>query len=229
MQDILKNKIIIYFALFGAVFALILGALSGTFIGIVFLRAVAGGLLMGGIGFGFDFFLKKTLPEEDYNNLFNISTISKTIEKPLSQRTNSINIVDDENISNEKDYESFYKSNSNRNDDETPEHIKAKPIHNQVSELNEPVEEKSISKSTSFENKPPITFEENVFDDKEIHSSKNEITKLKEVITEEKIKKSPALKTASNAGSVKFKVKNRNVTADPELIAKAIKTVLNRD
>ncbi len=248
MQNMLKNKIIIYFSLFGALFALILGAFSGSFIGIVILRAITGGVLMGGIGFGFDFFLKKALSEEDYNKLLSINEASISIDKPVSQRTNTINVLDDENISNEKGYESLYKNNSNPTGNETSDQIKSKLIYNQVSELNEkhkdknesytsakvssqqePFAGKSISPGKSTENNSQINFEADVFSDKDTISSKDDLIRLKDVITEEKIKKSSALKPGNIDGAIKFKVKNKNVTADPEIIAKAIKTVLHRD
>ncbi len=263
MQDLLKRKLIIYFGIFGAGFALLLSVFSGSSFFLIFTRTLLGAILMGILGFGLDFFLKQTLPENDYNNLFSSNSTSLSGTNPSRQGSKNIDVIEDSDTLPGKSYDHIYtgslesegneitapvndKSELNRTENKTADNVvneintknfttsensqqndvKSSLKTNKI-EINSKKVSSDKSETGPSEEFSPITYEENIVKEDENYAIKDDLGRLKEAKQEEKLKKSAS--TPAMVGSVKFRSGNKNITADPKVIAQAIRTVLSRD
>lgn len=249
MLELINNKIIVGFAVFGAVFSFILSLFSGNSILDLLFHTLISGILMGGLGFGLNLYFKKTLSEEDYQRLFKIDR--KENDLPGSVLTDSkkknIDVTDESADNIAESYENLYKNDEEqRNIPESYDISKERngvihAIHT-VPEVSEKVPTPDVSGNQTSQgpfqeddfNSIPRVFPVSNADDEsgeqeDSNSTKNDLTRLGEVDHDEKIKKSADIKLKFGGEGVKFKVGKKNITADPKLIAEAIKTVLHRD
>lgn len=227
MQDLLKSKMILYFAAFGFVFSFLLGLVSRGSVFALVIRSIISGLIMGIIGFGVEYFLKTTLSEEDYYNLFQSSKNNNPIESdPLAAGKKVVDMMDDSSVNGADAYTEMYSQRNteqemNSTRDEVPVYKASKPL----------VQETPIPASfqeDDFTTAPRVkAFEEQ--DSSDPHDIKEDLNKLGEARKEEQMKRQPAASSIGGEGTISFKVKNKTINADPQIIAKAIKTVLHKD
>lgn len=208
IQDIIKNKLIIGFTAFGGGLALILGLIFRIGVAAVLIRTLLGALLMGALALGLDFFLKKSLSAEDYQSLMGSPS--------AAEGTSSAPKVDlvDENP-DENAYAELYQTPS------AP--ARAEEAESEVlgvsSPKNDAFEEQSFADAPRVS---PIPTDETEL--KPIPAMNDDLQNLQQVKKEEKIKQS-----SSVASQVKFNAGSKKVTADAEVVAKAIHTLLQKE
>jgi|GEM_PF-2259492 len=224
MQNFLKSKIIIFFGLFGFFFTMILSIFSGTSLLLIFIKSMSGGIILGAIGFGLDIFFQRTLSEEDYKLLFTIEFLSKLKMPGFSNKIPSsenskpehkIDLTDDANQNTEAIYQDLYKKDI---PDEQAESkiIDAEPTSSYNKIETPPINETVAEADYNVNNKSSTSLHE-------------DISRLNEVHKEEKYKNEGHVKPIGPNGNVSFKLKNKVINADPSIVAKAIKTILQKE
>lgn len=230
MQEIIKSKLILYFAIFGAAFSLILGLATGVYILTLLLRVLISAVAMAAVAVGVVFLMKKFIPEKDLNELLGKKTGGEEYEDQPQSPERRVDITDDDTMTAEDMYRA--------SDGYTPP-VSDNPDYRYDAET--PPEEGSDDepdefKETNFSDSPKVK----VFDmggegveqdivaeaptDEKEEMIRNELDRLKErAKTNEP---APDIKSTSDGS---FKVGKTKVTADPKIIAKAIRTVLHRD
>jgi len=233
MQDLIKSKIIISFSFFGIAFTFLLSLLSGSSIAMVFIKSILGGLILGGVGAALDFFLKKSLSPEDYDRLIQFGG---KMENSINSE-HRLDVVDETPEDSIKSYQELYQHNEEDNipsgelgkvsSDIASDGVITEPP---VESDSHPEEERNLSPDSAFHEQfkeqdfssiPKVSFPDERVSSKEI--SYSEETSRNDTIKEGKFKK------ASKEEGVTFKLKNRVITADPGLVAKAIKTILHKE
>lgn len=234
MLDLIKSKLVLYSAAFGAVFSLILGLVSGVHVTTLLVRVLISGIAMGALALGLQVLIKKFIPAEDIDALLGRNKSGDTAgydDKSVPGR--KIDITDDDDMTADEIYQAdrFGKVPS---DDAEPNYGRAE----EEAPISEPGE--STFRETDFNEMPRVqasgieTFGDEM--DKEIKAEaptdekeemiRGELDRLKEQSRGEPAS-SPAESRPKGDGS--FKVGNTKVNADPKIIAKAIRTVLHRD
>jgi hypothetical protein len=226
MQIFLKSKIIMFFGLFGFLFSMVLCIFSGTSLLLILTKSIAGGIILGALGLGLEFFIQKTLSEEDYNSLFFKSADVSPREKMQGidaagteegyKPDHKIDLTEDAEQNTDALYQDMYKN--------TPAGVQAgsKSGDSDGDSYNEdaiPKNENTGVTDSSPDYTPPSAIHE-------------DLSRLSEVNKEEKIKKDTHINAISHSGQdskVSFKLKNKVINADPEIVAKAIKTILHRE
>lgn len=245
MLNILKSKIIIYFAIFGAAFSFLLAVFSGVSVFWLVIRIFAGGILMGSLGFGLDFFLRQSLSEDDYKTLFNKAPRA---EGPAPENPKNIDITDDLNLSPENEYKNMYSQESGQKKDEL-QNLTGVPEENMYAQPTSPTADESdfvsgpsipqapqgMSSGNEFKEEdltaaPRVsekTFEPREGVDDGLSPAQNELARNESLGYQSgnKFSNTPSV----GDGTVKFNVGKKKITADPKVIAKAIRTVLQRD
>lgn len=238
MLNILKSKIIIYFAIFGAAFSFLLAIFSGVSVFWIVIRIFAGGILMGSLGFGLDFFLRQSLSDEDYKALFNKAPQA---DNPATVGPKNIDVIDEADLSPEQEYQNLYAQDSDQKPADM-QNLTGVPEENTYAQTTSPGADESdftagaTAPSTGREFKeedlsaaPRVSPKSSFSDDEGLDNSslaQNELAKSESAGIPFK---GPQLSASTSDGSVKFNVGKKKITADPKVIAKAIKTVLQRD
>jgi len=201
MVKFLNKKFFIAFFIFGGFFSLILSFFSGSKPPLILLKVFLSALFFGSLGLCIDLFLIKSLGEEEYEKIF---SSEKEIKSDASK---GIDIVDNITDEEKAHYEDIIK--------------------------------KDIEKESIEENKPDKKFDffekdmGKISDDNEPEplskpSTKEEIYKPFEETVEKELLPEKT-KNSSNESEVSFKVKNRQINTSPEVVAKAIRTILKKD
>ncbi len=240
MQIFLKSKIIIFFGLFGFILSMILTLLSGAPILLVLVKSVTGGIILGLLGIGLDFFLKQTLSREDYESLITFNSAVPIIKSEAKPPDHKIDVMDDADQNTESVYQDLYKPD--REETATASVKEPFPYNfNSTPEVDEIINEKEqapqtiINEQLSEKNK---TFEAGRADESSSYENKEinpkplineDLGRLNEINKEEQIKKESHLNSLAHENSISFRLKNKVINADPSIVAKAIKTILQRD
>ncbi len=198
---------------------MILCLISGTSFFSIVIKSIAGGIILGSIGFGIDYFFQRTLSQEDYNSLFKVSgsAIKESNDTELKQ-DHKFDVTENAEQNTEAIYQDLYKNNIN-NESADPESSKKANTESKISYNDYDIspEDNSIPDAVSkFESKPAGAINEN-------------ISKLNTVSKEEKIKNENHLNSMVHDNKVTFKLKNKVINADPGIVAKAIKTILHKE
>ena len=84
MVKFLKRKFFLYSFAFGFIFSFLIGFFAKNEIPILLIKSIVTGMLIGCFGLGLDFFLIKTLGEEEYERIFSfqVNKSSEPKEKP---------------------------------------------------------------------------------------------------------------------------------------------------
>lgn len=232
MEMILKNKLTIIFAVFGALFAFVLSVISRAYITDIIIRFFIGAIIMGAIGFVLDVFLIKALPNDEYTSLMNEikvpwsnSRYGETGRSEMKQNISKIDFIDKTDADIDNDYGSMYKDD-----------IKARKTANSDADMDR-VFDNPITEGNSADkeiDETPISYSgikrEDNDEEVEVYKEKSDdinedLTKLGEVKKEEQLKQA----SKKTRDDVQFKMGNKKVSIDSKLIAKAIKTVINRE
>ncbi len=247
MQNILKSKIILFFGLFGIAFSLLLSVFSGTSILLIAAKTIIGGFLMGGIGAGLDFFLKRTLSQVEYDSLFLFTEAGpkgKIPEQPLNYK---IDVTDETAVNPESAYQDLYKNAAGEDTNNTPEET-IPPSQSQSEPYLQETDYPNNEMPHSIDDTVNTQNEENFktgygrdssiepdsvnIENSEIDRSSNlseETSSLGEAGREEDLKKQGRLGASSQDKAVSFRLKNKVINADPAIVAKAIRTILHKD
>lgn len=243
MLELIKNKVIIGFAVFGAAVSLILGLISRTSPATLLFHAIISALLLGGAGLGLVFFLKQSLSEEDFQSLINLKLKESSGEDTLEKKpVKNINILDENSDDETQSYESLYRSESvpktpsykvkETNQDFTENALHSVPeVNDKIATSEMEMNDDKAFKADDVETMPkvsPIPHEDGPALQEQNAGIQDDLGRLGEVKKEEQMKKS-GINLKSGGEGVKFRVGNKNVTADPKVIADAIKTVLHRE
>jgi len=204
MEELLKSKIIISLTGFGFVLSLILGIISRLNIQSMLIRIIISTLMMMSFSLLVHFFLKKNL---NYND-FEIFIFGNKNENKTVNSSSKIDIVDDSKIDAE---EVLLKNNIEENKDNDEPIVENTNIPEYNNEYNTNSENTSENDNTSENNIQNFKF-----------SSESFLNKVNESAN-----KKPEVK--SRGDDIEIKVKNRTLKVDTKTVAKAIKTVLNRE
>ena len=210
MPEQLKNKLVIGFAIFGAGLALVLGLAFRVSLPAVLFRMLIGALLMGALAFGLDFFLKSSLSPEDYRSLMGEESSRESVSP-----SSTLDIV--EESPDESAYAELYASSpsvetATRQDSDSE-------LLGVSSPANDAFQEQSFSDAPRVS---PIALDD-ADEMKPAQAVGEDLQKLNQAKKEETLKRTAA------TGQVKFNAGSKQVSADPEIIAKAIRTVLHRE
>lgn len=252
MLDFLKNKLTIYFAIFGAGLSFVIGIISGIGVIWIIVRVLVSAVVMGLIAVGIQFLVKKYMPEDEVKKLFVKTEETESNEAELPTRHNdkpTIDITDDSQMTPEEilqntvleDVDSVKTEaglSSITTDTEVSQDI---PLENASEQAKEQTNEQHPAfEETSFDDSPRVyvhednqnidsSYNDNSIDKNTDDVVANELNKLKER-TKQQNKNNSVVKAASgNSGEASFNIGNKRIHADPELIAKAIKTIVHRD
>ncbi|MGC8764903.1 MAG: hypothetical protein ACP5QT_03370 [Brevinematia bacterium] len=208
MVKFLKRKLFIAFFVFGGVFSIILGLFSKSNVVILLLKSLLTALLLGAFGLGLDIFLINTIGEDEYEKLFSLS--SEKGSDVTGEKAGKIDIKEEVSEEEKNIYEDvIYQSKAQRKEEvEVPEEKKVDRYDFSTYEEKDELKE---SMATETPSSTPDILEES--------------QKLKEMERELKATKSKDYRE----GEVSFQVKNRKINTTPEVVAKAIKTILKRD
>lgn len=234
MQNLIKSKIIISFGVFGLAFTFFLSLLSGSSFTMILMKSVLGGLILGGVGAALDFFLKRSLSSEDYSRLVRFG---KGFESGVKDEY-TLDVVDEAPEDSGKAYRELYRYNNEETDlpreernetifDNTPgsitteSDIRQAKYSGEEEKFSPDIQKMEEFKEEDFSNIPRVSSSEENISGKTASYS-DDIPKV------DKIKKEGFKKESGREG-VTFKLKNRVITADPGLVAKAIKTVLHKE
>jgi hypothetical protein len=91
--------LIIYFAIFGAAFSLILGLVTGVHVVSLLIRVFVSAIAMAAVAVGILFLVKKFIPEKDLNDLLGKESSQESIEEPDIARR--VDITDDDTMTAE--------------------------------------------------------------------------------------------------------------------------------
>ncbi len=215
MLSYLKSKIVIAFAIFGAALALVLGLLSRVGVAWLSVRILAGALLMGCLGFGLDFFLRQSLSPEDYEELFRKKSPDESSPETAAP---GLDVVDEPGLAPDQEYSALYKDTGN------PDH--AETTRADVSDGSGGQDE-----PTAAANPAPAFQPDDSASIPRVTRNVPPDIGAPDRSDEDKSGRPFAERTVSGTGdtSVKFKMGAKSVTADPKVIAKAIRTVLQRE
>lgn len=213
MEKILEKRFFIFLLAFGALFSFLLSLFSKSTPLTIIFKTLLTAIVFGVIGMGLDVFLIKTLGEEEYEKIFH--SVEKEDEKTSeSPGKPNLNIVDKATEEEKYEYEELIKNR-------------------------EPSVKESTPEETAFENETPKIKESPTFGTKEEapqHFKETTFTGFKDIKKEIKEIKNfdeefslSGRKLSSDENEVTFKVKNRKISTSPEVVAKAIKTILKKD
>ncbi len=201
MVKFFNRKLFIIFLIIGGLFSFILGLFSRSTLTVILIKAVLTALLIGAFGLGLDLFLINAVGEEEYEKIFKFS-FSKPETSKFENSQPTVDIKEEISDEEKKDYENiFYK---NQAEEDT---IQSEKGNYAFTSSIEP-EEAKIEVPSSDSN--------NVIE---------ESNKLKEM--ERELRSSRGRNYTE--GEVSFQVKNRRINTTPEVVAKAIKTILKKD
>jgi hypothetical protein len=233
MLNILKSKIIIGFAAFGALFSFLLAIFAGVTVFWLIVRIFAGAILMGSLGFGLDFFLRQSLSEDDYKALFRKPAAGS---ETLTGGKN-LDITDEAGLSPEEEYKNMYQ-------DETAGKSAGSdgpPVFDNGGYVSPPSATDSAPAPEYPDTyTPPPQPGQKAFQEDDLDSvprisatdgldtTQGGLKDPETMAREIKVKQAFAANPNVD-GSVKFNVGKKKITADPKIIAKAIRTVLQRD
>ena len=210
-----------FFGLFGFLFSMILSIFSGTSIFLVLTKSIAGGIILGALGLGLEYFFQRTLSEEDYNSLFktaggssrqNSTGIDMAAAPEEYKQEHKIDLTENADQNTDALYQDMYKNNTSG----IPAGSKSGDSDNEDAM---PVNDSTEVPDSAPDYTPPT----------EMHE---DFSRLNEVNKEEKIRKDTHINSMNQAGQdskVSFKLKNKVINADPEIVAKAIKTILHKE
>ncbi|URA10198.1 hypothetical protein [Thermospira aquatica] len=225
----LTHRLVLFLAGVGGVVSFLLGLLSGVDILTVLLRAAVSGIGMGGMGFLLLFILQRVLPPQDFEDIMMLlegkslpekePAASQTFdEKGFSDETspgagNRLNIVEDseswEDVmsGNEQGHASFQ---GEKQSSEMPEFsIEERGVFSPEKALSsEEDEEREFSILSGGHGGEAV-------------SSQEDYMQLKKEYEQEKPKFSD--------NTISFKVNDKKINTNPEIVAKAIKTILSKD
>lgn len=252
MLNILKSKIIIGFAVFGALFSFLLAIFAGVSLFWLIVRIFAGGILMGSIGFGLDFFLRQSLSDDDYKSLFRKAAADND---PLGSM-NKVDITADAGLAPEEEYKAMFQNNGSETGTENADAgLTAEPGTVSAPSTDETFQKTGPAGEYPDSYNPPSDFsaaggnagsqsggiskkfqEDDLDSMPRVNANKaaptgdldNDIKNVEALGRDMKVKQAFAANPNLD-GSVKFNMGNKKVTADPKVIAKAIRTVLQRD
>jgi hypothetical protein len=239
MLNILKSKIIIGLAAFGALFSFLLAIFAGVTVFWLIVRIFAGAILMGSLGFGLDFFLRQALSEEDYKALLQKPAANN---EPLGS-AKKFDVTDEAALSPEEEYKNMYQNEAldksagaetkpvfdNGGYVSPPSSVDSAPAQEYPDSYKMPPQSaqqsgaKTVSQANSFQEEdlsaaPRVT----------TMGGNDPVQNIGNLDREIKAKQAFAANPNID-GSVKFNIGKKKVTADPKVIAKAIRTVLQRD
>jgi hypothetical protein len=243
MINYLKSKLTIGFAIFGAGFSLVLGAISRIPVVPLLIRVLVSGFVMGGVGILILVLTKRFLPEEEIKEVF--SKDEKSIGAAHKVNASKLDVVDDSEITPEdliEDVEDneflglnaagINKKNAMYADDE----IEEIDIEKKTQNMSKPPERaRSDFKEISFEDAPRVYVGDSPAErEEETPVSqddliKSELDRLKEKAKGGTTELENFSQSHRTGGDSSFTIGNKKISADPKLIARAIKTVLKRD
>ncbi len=220
MENLLKSKIIIYFALFGLAFSALLGIVSRNPPVLILIRGALSAFLMGALGWGLDVFLKRSLSEEDYANLLQVKREALSLESQILQA----GVLEEQDSSPDISYESIYQ----KKDEKKADYETVKPKREEAPKV--PVEKENGNfKEENFSLSPKISPVQNDFNDEKELDSKDELDRLEEAKKAEEARKKKISSETALKGTVRFRSGNKMITTESKIIAKAIKSILNKD
>ena len=223
MLEMLKSKIILGLAGFGFALSLILGLVSRSdFLSLV-VHCLLSALVLGLAGFGLDFFLRQTLSPEDYESLLSPGSGNQREEGQANQPRSyqNLDILED---SSENNYSNIMNEESAEKPVKKEKPVPEPAFDDVPADQGQEGKTSSSFQEESFEEAPRIKPMENV-------EMQDELERLSEVGKEEKDRKQAMMKDhfQGHEGTVSFKVKNKKITAEPQIIAKAIQTILHKE
>lgn len=229
MQELLKSKMIVYFALFGFGFSFLLGIITRGTIAALLFRSIISGLIMGAVGFGVEYFLKSALSEEDYYNLFQTSKSPNTGDPDTATMAKKVvDMVDDSSVNNTEAYTEMYsQSNTEQDFNGARSGSPSLKTSKAPASASEPQPSSAFQEEDYTEAPRVKAFDESGQGDP--NDIKDDINRLGDAKKEEQLKRQPATAATGTDGTISFKVKNKTINADPKIIAKAISTVLHKE
>ncbi len=241
MKNILMSKITLIAAVGGAVLALLLGLFSGVdFISII-IRMLIAGLVLGGAALGLQIVFPKLIGEEAMKVLFPNWDGGENSD-PLADDSQSkprVDITDDSEMSADDLYSGGEPMESSSHDSRSTDFTDDSGYPDDHVSSNTPPSQNQQFRELDFESSAPKVYPKeedmgHIAHQEEDGGSGNgdyvadEFNRLKERAKESPAQDSSEFKESNSSDAV-FKVKNTRITADPKIIAKAIKTVMNRD
>jgi len=214
---LLTNRFVLLLAALGCGISFLLGLISRVPLVTVFVRAILSGVSMGGLGFLFLFLLSRILPASDFEELLALfqgetpptptpsSVDSTDTSPPASESTPSagstLNIVEDS-----RPWEDEI-SPSTISTEETPR--TSPPEESYAFDPAAAVSTPFAGDDTDEDLQTPSSFPH------------EEYNQLKQEYEKEK--------PTFHDNTVSFKVNDKKINTSPEIVAKAIKTILSRD
>jgi hypothetical protein len=240
MKDVLLSKITLVAAVGGMVMALLLGIFSGVDFVSILVRMLIAGVLLGGAALGIQLLLPKFIGDDAMKTLFPNWGGGGGDEPAIndSQGSPRVDITDDSEMNADELYAGGGDPDDNpgygggmgdTSDDEG----------HSGGDMSAPPTTNKQFRELDFESDAPKVYPKDedmghVDHHEESGSSgsgnyvTDELNRMKE-----RAKEGPPQETSNftgnDASSSVFKVKNTRITADPKIIAKAIRTVMNRD
>lgn len=238
MKDLFTNKLMIIFAAAAAGLSLLLGLIAGVGAGRLILQTLLSGVLFGALGIGVTSLVKKFIPEDTLNELLGKSGTEADTGK-------NVDMTDDSEMSADELYASDGDGDSNSSggngmtfkiDEDGGDVPSAPPGYDDDSAGSSGGDD---FEETDFSSAPKVSSgsAEQDDDDEDTLSDeealiKSEMNRMKEKAKSGEslggvgLKESSSIKKGSDGS---FKVGNKKISADPKIIAKAIKTVLSRE
>lgn len=208
----LTHRFVLLLAAVGLGVSFLLGLVARVSVGVVLFRAVVSGIVMGGMGFLFLFVLSRILPSQDFEEFMALlegKTLPEVSSSPMENPQGE----------GEESVQGMLSPGSTVNmveDSDTWESV-IEPSSS------------TMSSSDDWEREVfnPAVAVEGDSDDKEF-APPGEPSSLKEdyeQLRTEYEKEKPTFKD----NTVSFKVNDKKINTSPEIVAKAIKTILSRD
>ncbi|NPU99826.1 MAG: hypothetical protein HPY53_00435 [Brevinematales bacterium] len=240
MKDVLLSKITLIAAVGGMFLALLLGIFAGVDFVSILIRMLIAGVLLGGAALGIQLLLPKFIGDDAMKTLFPNWGGGGGEESAISDSSSSsrVDITDDSEMNadelysggGEPDDSPGYSGSMSGTSDEDG---------NSGGDKSVPPTTNKQFRELDFESDAPKVYPKDEDMGHIDHHEESGSSGSGDYVTDElnrmkeRAKEGPPQETSNFTGndatSSVFKVKNTRITADPKIIAKAIKTVMNRD
>lgn len=242
MQQFLTSRFTLLMAAFGAGLALLLNLISGAGIAALLIRTLVSALILAVVAFLIQWLIDRFIPREHLDILFKGS--SDSLPGQTENETGSrLDVTDDSALSPEELYSAGADNDSDdepvtRSSFSTPrasdsELLDTPPDFNRSAASPQDSDSSSDSfQETDFSQSPRVQPAREEMSETGFSSSETDASApASSSFSDGDVKLPPMQPQAESTGQrdVSFKVDNKKISADPKLIAKAIKTVLSRD
>jgi len=224
IQELLKSKIIIVFAAFGALFAFLLGIFSRVDFIMLLFRSLLGGIIFGALGAALHIFLQKSLSPEDYQALMGEKSGESSGQALAENRKPRVNVVDDSEISAASLYrhDSLETSDSLSDEGTSQETPVMKPETGGAGNAGG-FQEMQFGGISGGPEESGQTSDYGI--DHPMESKNSSPT----AVIQDDIRKIQESVHDSSNGEVRFKAGGKMINTDPKIVARAIQTILRKD